>query len=619
MKLGRMKTFFAAENQVRRLVICGLVFGLFPAVVLAPTTAGAALAAPKIPCRTAKVIVPWQSGGATDIVARIFVNSVNKAGAKPQLQVVNVWGQGGNKGARKAAKAKPDGCTLFFIHESAMTSYLMGRVGFSYDSFEPVALLTRTWAIIVANKNVPYNDLKGLTAHAKKNPKKVLVGVTRGTTSYLAILSFADAAGADLKYVPYKGTGGRMAALLASNIQVGLISITAASKYIKSGEIKALGILSPNRSPIIPNVPTARELGYDVEFATSRGVVAPLGTPKDVIDHYVALFEKAAKDPSVKKQMDAKGTDIVFISKDEYGKFMKKSFENMMKLWLGDAKIAVYLGPEIGGEIGGKIGGEERTVSGKGDGCCAAGKNGDGGAVMAAAPPAAASFGNTPPSRTTAPPSLILKSVYGFLHGRDKEVHFYGLYSYALFPVHSLRAEHFLEELFKSTGAASESVIDPSYLNLIYLPIKVGQVATLESATSRGQTPPVKLFASQLYDYALASGLLAQICAEPAERVRELCAGDLSRGPYLFSYARPASTLFPIPPPYLFVDLSDVHERAFGEFISAYKAQVKRTDIADLERIKTLRLRLLSIFLTAADWVTPIKKAVAEIVHIVKD
>ena len=311
------------------------------AVVVVSATAGSALAAVKIPCRTAKVIVPWKPGGETDVVARIFVNAVNKAGAKPKLQVVNVSGQGGNKGAKEARKAKPNGCTLFLIHESAMTSFFTGRVKFSFEAFEPVALLTRTWSIIGANKKVPYNDLKGLTAYAKKNPKKVLAGATLGSTSHFAVLSFADTAGADLKYISYEGTRERMTALLANNINVGQISTTAASKYINSGELKALGILSPNRNSIIPKVPTARELGYDVEFATSRGVVAPKGTPKDVIDHYVALFKSAAKDPSVKKQMDAKGTDVVFISKDEYGKFMKNSFENMKKLAVA---IGLYKG-----------------------------------------------------------------------------------------------------------------------------------------------------------------------------------------------------------------------------------------------------------------------------------
>ncbi len=311
------------------------------AVVMALAPAGPASAAPKFSCRTAKVIVPWKPGGETDIVARIFVNAVNKAGAKPQLQVVNVGGQGGNKGAKQARKAKPNGCTLFFLHESAMTSFFTGRVKFSFEAFEPVALLTRTWAIIGANKKVPYNDLKGLTKFAKKNPKKVLAGATLGSTSHFSILSYTDTAGAELRYVSYEGTRERMTNLLANNINIGQISTTAASKYINTGELKALGILSPKRSTVVPGVPTARELGYDVEFATSRGLVAPKGTPAAVIDHYVKLLKVAANDPSVKKQMAAKGTDIVFISKKEYGAFMKKSFENMKKLAV---KIGLYKG-----------------------------------------------------------------------------------------------------------------------------------------------------------------------------------------------------------------------------------------------------------------------------------
>jgi hypothetical protein len=94
-----------------------------------------------------------------------------------------------------------------------------------------------------------------------------------------------------------------------------------------------------------------------------------------------------------------------------------------------------------------------------------------------------------------------------------------------------------------------------------------------------------------------------------------VCEGDLSRGPYIFAYAKPASKVTPVPPPFLFMDLSDVHERAFPEFIAAFKAQVKREDISDRAKIDTLRLKLVSIVLTAADWLVPMQKPVADIVH----
>ena len=99
-------------------------------------SATSSFAAPSMPCGTAKLIVPWGAGGGTDIIFRQIVEKVNKSGAKPQLQVVNVGGQGGNKGAKQAAKAKPDGCTLFAIHQSAITSYFTGRIDITWDAFE---------------------------------------------------------------------------------------------------------------------------------------------------------------------------------------------------------------------------------------------------------------------------------------------------------------------------------------------------------------------------------------------------------------------------------------------------------------------------------------------------
>lgn len=124
-----------------------------------------------------------------------------------------------------------------------------------------------------------------------------------------------------------------------------------------------------------------------------------------------------------------------------------------------------------------------------------------------------------------------------------------------------------------------------------------------------GSVPPVDRFATQFYDYAIAQQIIVQICIGSTEAVRDVCAIDLSRGPYLFTYSQPASALSPILPPYLLLDLSDVHERAFGEFISAYTQQVKPTDSTDGERIDNLRRRLLSITPMASDWMSPSKTA----------
>jgi hypothetical protein len=113
----------------------------------------------------------------------------------------------------------------------------------------------------------------------------------------------------------------------------------------------------------------------------------------------------------------------------------------------------------------------------------------------------------------------------------------------------------------------------------------------------------------------MARAILNHLCNPPADTMREFCQGDTSRGPYIFTYAKPASSLEPVPPPFLFVNLSDVDARAFGEFISAFQAQVKREDIADGARIESLRLKILPIVLKAARLIGPVAKAVADIVH----
>jgi hypothetical protein len=113
----------------------------------------------------------------------------------------------------------------------------------------------------------------------------------------------------------------------------------------------------------------------------------------------------------------------------------------------------------------------------------------------------------------------------------------------------------------------------------------------------------------------MARAILNNLCNPPAAKIEELCQSDLSRGPLIFTYAEPASKLAPVAPPYLLVDLREVHPRAFAEFVSAFQAQVKSEDVHGGARLNTLRLKILNIVLTAADWTTPAQKAVADIAH----
>jgi hypothetical protein len=213
-------------------------------------------------------------------------------------------------------------------------------------------------------------------------------------------------------------------------------------------------------------------------------------------------------------------------------------------------------------------------------------------------------------------PSQIMTSVYDFFTAGTETAND-GLFSYVLFPVPSRRAERFLYELLASTSYLVDNTIALRYLNVMYLPTHKDRFEKLVSnfTDDPRSVPQLAAFAAESYDYAFARKLLSQICAAPAATVQEVCASDLSRGPYLFTYSRPLSVLETVPPPYLFVDLSGIHDRAFSEFVAAFKQQVKDPDYTDRQKIDSFRLDLLNIVLTAADWADPIKRSLTEIIH----
>lgn len=315
------------------------ILSLAAAAAMAIVVTGPATAA--IPCGTAKLIVPWGAGGGTDVIFRVIAEAANKHGADPQIQVVNMGGQGGNKGAKEARKAKADGCTLFAIHQSALSSFLTGRVDFTWDAFEPVALLSRTPTIYGANADVPYNNLKELVAYAKDHPGEVLAGGTLGSTSHFTMLLLEDAAGIKLKHISYDGTRQRMTALLAKNIHLGEINLTSAKKYIQTNELKALGITTAERNPEISNVMTVKEQGYDLILGVDRGIVLPKGASKDVVKHYIAVLEKVANDPDVIAALKAKGTATQFVAGDDYRTYFETTFGKWKEIAI---KIGMYKG-----------------------------------------------------------------------------------------------------------------------------------------------------------------------------------------------------------------------------------------------------------------------------------
>ena len=283
---------------------------------------------PKLPCDTAQLIVPWKAGGGTQVLYALVEKTISEMDTPYNLKVITVPGQGGNKGAKQAAKAAPDGCTLFAIHQSAITSFLNGRIDFHYNGFDTVANVTVTPDIIGASADAPFNTIQELAAYAKANPGKVSAGATFGSTSHFIWLLLEKKMGIKLNLVPYDGTAERMNALLSGAITLGAVNVASGKKHLQAGTIKPLAIAADDRDKAIPDVPTLKEVGYDMTFALERGIVAPKGTPREVIDMWAGIIKQAVDNPSLQAAMDAKGTGLRFQGPDEFRAYADKIYSD---------------------------------------------------------------------------------------------------------------------------------------------------------------------------------------------------------------------------------------------------------------------------------------------------
>lgn len=303
------------------------------------TLAGLATSASaqEIPCETAKLIVPWAPGGGTHIIFSIFEETINKMDG-PNIQVVTISGQGGNKGAKEALKAKADGCTLFAIHQSAIVSYLAGRVDFTWDAFDMVAQVTSTPEVIGASADAPWADFNEMIAEAKAKPDTIPLGATLGSTSQFMWLLIEDMnPGAKFNYVPFDGTAQRVTALLAGTIKLGTVNIPTAEKNVSQGTLKAYAVAAPERLPQFPDVPTLKELGTDMTYSLDRGIVAPKGTPADVIEMWSQVFKKAAEDPELLESLAAKGTPVKWVGPKGYSEWFANEYA-------AHEKVAIKIG-----------------------------------------------------------------------------------------------------------------------------------------------------------------------------------------------------------------------------------------------------------------------------------
>ena len=277
------------------------------------------------PSKPIRVLVGFGAGGGTDIVTRIVAQPLSELLGQPVV-VENKPGAGGSIASEQAAKADKDGYTASMISAGHTVSAVMLKA-VRYDAvkdFAPVAEVAEGAFVIVARKDFPANDIKGLVALAKAQPGKLnFASVGLGSTQHFAGELLRQMTGIDVKHIPYRGTPAVVTALLAQEVDYAVELVHAVQGQVQAGQLKLLAVGSPARWPTIPNVPTVAESGVPgYSVGSWYGWVYPAGTPPAIVDKTNAALRQVLARPEVKEQMLKVGAVVHVSSPAEFGKLM---------------------------------------------------------------------------------------------------------------------------------------------------------------------------------------------------------------------------------------------------------------------------------------------------------
>lgn len=285
-----------------------------------------ASAAESYPSRPVRLIVPTGAGGVTDILARLLAERMRTALGQ-QVVVDNRTGAGGIIGTDIVAKATPDGYTLLMVFPSHAVNPSLNKK-MPYDSvkdFEPVTLVSRVSQVLLVNLNSPAKSAAELIALAKAKPKHLNFGtVGKGSFGHLSAELFAAKAGVEIVHVAYKGSPQIMTALLSNEVQIYFNVPISSLPLIRAGKVRAIGVSTPDRLAILPDVPTISESGLPgYEAIAWNGILAPAKTPRSIVDRLHREIVAALKAPDVKAQLEAQAVDAVGSTPEEFAKILR--------------------------------------------------------------------------------------------------------------------------------------------------------------------------------------------------------------------------------------------------------------------------------------------------------
>jgi len=315
--------------QMSRLSLSrlALAFGLaFAAIAHAQT----------FPSKPLKLVVPFGPGGSSDVVARIVAEGAGEALGQPML-IENLPGAGGNIGTARVVKAAPDGYTLVecTIGTCAINPSIYAQTGYDLQKdFAPVFLVGGVMNIFTVHPSMSVKSIAELVAYVKANPGKLPVAIGAvGSSNHLTPVWFASIAGLDMLYVPFKGAGDAITALLGGQVMMFVDNEPSILPQIKSGKARPLAVTGPRRSAYLPDVATMEELGYK-GFVVEPwyGFMVPQGSPRAAIERLNAAFNAAIRNPRIKTRLEEAGLRLVGGAPERLGEQIRGESERWAKV-----------------------------------------------------------------------------------------------------------------------------------------------------------------------------------------------------------------------------------------------------------------------------------------------
>ena len=303
----------------------------------------APLGAQTYPSKPVRFILPFPPGGPTDILGRII--GAKYAGQFGQPVVPeNRPGAGGNVGTEYGSKQPPDGYTIVLASPSlSISPTLYKKLGYDpVKDFAPITMVGQIPNVLLVHPSVPAKNLMELVQLAKAHPGKLNFGSGGlGTTNHLGSEMLKGLTGINMVHVPYKGSNEAMVGMMGGHVDMVVIGVPPALQHIKAGRVRPLAVLAHERLPYLPDVPTSKEAGIaNYEVITSYGILAPAGTPRDIVNRLNAEWIKIVAMADTREKLQAAGYEPTSSTPEQYGEFIKSEIVRWAKV-IKDANIKI--------------------------------------------------------------------------------------------------------------------------------------------------------------------------------------------------------------------------------------------------------------------------------------